>query len=333
MKSRCLQCKKLLQYLLYTLAAISSLWGIESFAQESNSTSQSLANTVEQKLESTQKSMSKRILNMSLRIDNTLGYDTVDEELPDSKVTLKIISASDSVTGQEFKARVSTQLSLPRTQKRWHLFLNNMKKRSSDDDIKKLEDYLPTDKKDADDEDFTAGIRRNLFQSKKLHLHTESGVRLHSNVDPFIKVKSRQSLLNQSYSTHFTQEASYFDQTGYGYHFGLRFDRPLNPGLIIRQVNTVEYSNEDKLHWFENSLSLINLHNDIQSTVYFVNVTSKSEPFPVSDSYNLGLTYRTQVKWKWMNLSITPLLNYARERDFELNSGFTVQLETEFGAI
>lgn len=299
-------------------------------SQPTNSTiKQSLSTSVE----STHAKVSARVLSISERIDNILGYDEATEVSNKSHISLRLTSTNNSVQGADFNTSINTKLVLPRTQKRLHLFLNNIRQGKEEDDLVTVNEYYTETEEPIDDE-FQAGVRQMLFQSKDFHFHTDLGARLQSPIDPYLKLKARQIFEAKTLTTTLTQEAYTYQHSGYGYDLQLKLDRPINLSLSARLTNKASYSDQYRFYRLQHTLSFIQLLKDNKSFVYFLSSDGTDETAVQALSYNVGITYRTSVNyWDWMRFTVTPFVNFARVRDFDSNPGLTVRLETTFGAI
>lgn len=294
--------------------------------------------TLRAEIEKAHSFVSKKIINASIRLDNLLGHNEKDDETPDSHVRVKTESSYNQIHGPLYKTKINTKISLPRTQKRLHVFFNNLDdEENKGEKIETLDDHTGGADKNLNDtldgEGFSGGLRQMFLTSPHLHLHVDAGARLRKPIDPYLRAKARQSFEPGPWAVHFNQHAFVYRYNGYGYDLGVSFDRPLGYDLHLRQSNLAAYRHTNHYYELQHGLNLIQPLGKSRVLNYFVSGTGITEPSTHVTSYNFGVSYRRPVGWPWMIFTVTPLMNYPKILHFRANPGIAMQLETTFGAM
>jgi hypothetical protein len=281
--------------------------------------------------------ISGAILGASDRLDSILGHDEYDDEVQGTRVRLRNSSTLHEKGDMSSRFHINSKLVLPRTQERFHLVLHNLRDRFAEDSIITNEDYkdnLPSQEEQPEGiESYSAALRFMIIGKRKLRAHTDAGVRFTIPLDPYVKAHFSQLTDLSTWEMRTSQHGQWYNSSGAGVDFRIKFDRPLGKDFQFRQSNLANWR-ENRGDWtLQNAVSLYHKLPYERVLSYFVSMSGSSEPTVNVVSYHWGVSFRTYVYEKWLTFELTPMMSYPREQNFIATPTINAQVEITFGDV
>ncbi|MCB9026311.1 MAG: hypothetical protein H6625_08345 [Bdellovibrionaceae bacterium] len=324
---------KLLKLLVFFILLQAPFW--MAYAQETGAKAE-----VEIKssslIERSHKSLSDGIVSLSQQLDSIWGSDLFEDEKPDSSLKLRFSSVLAEREAVQYKMQIKSRLVLPRTQKRFNLVLQNLKDTLTEDSVNTAGEEFENAELEADktvkESDFSAALRYVFKQKAGEHIHTDAGVKFKIPLDPFVKLRARQSIPLGLWEWSFQEGGEWFKSSGTAYDAGFNFVRRLNLDFWFHQTNVARWTEESSQYDFQNGISIVQILASSRSLTYYLSASGGSEPTVAIQSYTLGTTLRTWVFWQWLNFELNPFGSWARTRNFSFQPGVAARLEAIIGS-
>jgi hypothetical protein len=272
---------------------------------------------------------SRQVTRFANWIDNYFADDRVYDEKQGSYLKLNILQTYFENDDPLYDAQIRAKLDIPKTQKRLQLFIlsndeieNDAQKTSIDKAVERQEQLI--------------GLQFFNPDSKLWKITTIAGVRLHSGLDPFARLRFRRLIEKKLWSFRITQSFFWFESDGAGERTRLDMDRRLTKKLLFRSTTQAIWKNIN--HNFETGQDLIIFQNinKHKSLAYQLGtrgiVDSQFDPQVYATDYFLSVRYRQQIHKGWMFLDVIPSINHPRDNDYKPVRSITLKLEIVFDA-
>ncbi len=272
---------------------------------------------------------SQQVTRFANWIDNYFADDRIYDEKQGSYLKLNILQTYFENDDPLYDAQIRAKLDIPKTQKRLQLFIlsndeieNDAQKTSINEAIEKQEQLV--------------GLQFFNPDSKLWKITTIAGVRLHSGLDPFARLRFRRLIEKKIWSFRITQSFFWFESDGAGERTRLDMDRRLTKKLLFRSTTQATWTNIN--HYFDTGQDLIIFQNisKHKSLAYQLGargiIDSRVDPQVYATDYFLSIRYRQQIHRGWMFLDVIPSISHPRENDYKPVRSITLKLEIVFDA-
>lgn len=272
---------------------------------------------------------SRQVTRFANWIDNYFADDRIYDEKQGSYLKLNILQTYFENDDPLYDAQIRAKLDIPKTQKRLQLFIlsndedeNDAQKTSIDKAVEKQEQLI--------------GLQFFNPDSKLWKITTIAGVRLHSGLDPFARLKFRRLIEKKTWSFRIAESFFWFESDGAGETTRLDMDRRLTKKLLFRSTTQATWKNIN--HYFDTGQDLIIFQNisKHKSLAYQLGargiIDSRVDPQVYATDYFLSVRYRQQIHKGWMFLDVIPSINHSRENDYKPVRSITLKLEIVFDA-
>ncbi len=264
-------------------------------------------------LERSKNRLSTQIFKLSNNIDRFFSNKHAGAEENNSQMRIGLLVTIEDLEKPLNTFIINTRIRLPMTEKRFQLFLDSF-----------------------DNEDTTAaqdesrlglGLRYEFLRKKHYNLQTDAGVRLSGRLDPFIKVRLRNSLYSTHWETRFVQTLYWFESVNYEFQSELFFDRSINFALMFRIYNSAKWSEFEKLVNFNHSYNLIHTFDKNNSLIYKIGLEGVDKPVTFVENYTANLSLRTLIYQDWLFLSMSPGVVFRKIDGFKTRPQIMFRLD------
>ena len=281
-------------------------------------------------LDVTHEDISKKIINLSNRIDSFFGDERIDDEANNTRVRLFTITTFREAQKASTEGNFRIQLRLPRTEKRLQLVVQRDKEEKEDE--LRPSGNEPGAAQQGLAEKTTAGLRY-LLDVADINFSSELGVRINWPPQIFGRMRFRKNIDFGKWVFRPVEEITWVDREGWFSDTDLNFDRRLNSFWLFRFVNNVEWNDIDYKLRFQHGPSFFQKINDRMGLSYNARAYLEQNPSLSSQNYQVGIGFRQLLYDKWFFWEISPGLNFPREADFRRTPIATIKFEAIFGRI
>lgn len=280
-------------------------------------------------LDSYRDTASRQVTRFANWVDNFFADDRIYDEKQGSYIKLNVLQTYFENGDPIYDAQIKAKLDIPKTQKRLQLFIVSVDEDESDAQQTSID-------KTVEKQEQSIGLQFFNPDLKLWKVTTIAGVRIHSGLDPFARLKFRRLIEKEFWTYRFTESIFWFESDGAGETTRLDMDRRLTKKLLFRSTTQATWKNIN--HYFDTGQDLIIFQNinKHKSLAYQLGtrgiIDSRVDPQVYATDYFLSVRYRQQMHKKWLYLDIIPSINHPRENDYKPVRSITLKLEIVFDA-
>ena len=244
---------------------------------------------------------------------------TADEEAGDTRVKVALAAESREGRGVRFKTKADVRLDLPRLERRWNLFLQNVDLR---------EDPLIDQKSD---EGYYAGLRLLLRKTPLTRVHVDGGLRNSGGPVLFGRMRWRWQYAWDPHMVRATQFVYWYDRKGFGETTRLEYEYAVSPDWLFQMRGDADWGEVTQGVEWTQSIALARMLRYRHGWVFFCGADGATLPVAVVDRYRAGIRRRTRLYRDWLFLDVEPGVEFRREKDFKSEALFRIRIEMLFG--
>lgn len=246
------------------------------------------------------------------KFDNFFGDESLEEEV--QKPWVKIRGSVEWKEGWDFvfRQRFHCSLPLPVLEHKLHTFLSS----DADDDFEDDKDFVDTEK----DNDFTAGLRYFLRDTKHLTSNVSVGMQLKSKPVVYVKPRLQWDYSRPPYYLEAVQHVYWYsDDKWFGEDTAFYFNRMFGERWLARSVSSgnygddtagVDLSQEFDIRYLDFSLR----HDDHFATSLEWITEAHTWPSFMCHRHTLTLRLRHSIWRDWLRLEVAPRLTWERQK-------------------
>lgn len=178
-----------------------------------------------------------------------------------------------------------------------------------------------------------ATLEARLSESDNWFFHFNVGLKLHTPVDPFTRLRARRDFPYTFFRLRLTETIFLFKSLGLGETTQFDVDVPLGPRELFRATSFATYYNTDDRFVFGQDFNIFLQLTNNRALAYRFGVRGNNETSTRVTEYIADIRFRKRLHKDWLFMELIPELRFPIEEDFRLTPAFTVRLETIFGDI
>ena len=268
---------------------------------------------------------SQKVTRFANWIDNFFANDRIYDETQGSYIKLYLLQTYSENDKPIYDAQIKAKLDVPKTQKRLQLFI------ISDDEDESDTQQTSIDKT-VEKQEQSIGLQFFNQDSKLWKVTTIAGVRFHSGLDPFARLRFRRLAEKGSWTYRFTQSLFWLESDGAGETTRFDMDHPLTKNLLFRSTSQATWKNITDQFDIGQDLILFQTINKRKSLAYQVGGRAIKDSELYSTDYYYLIRYRQKMHKNWLFLDIIPAINHPRDNDFKPVRSISLKLEIVFDA-
>jgi len=260
-------------------------------------------------------------------VDQFFADDNAFDESTKTYLRLGLDSVWRENEGLGFAGGVRLKVDLPNTKKRLRLLIESDAQRG---ETENLEDK-PGDV--AQESEYSVALEKEVSGLDLWNVRPSLGIRLHTPVDPFVRVRSYRYFPLSQWVIRVSSGVSWFDSRGFGTNGALEFDRALNDDFLFRYSQLLSWREDEMFRRFSQGLSLFQQIDSRQQIAYQIIARADDEDLEGwrSKRYDILARYRRNLYKKWLFGEIIPQWTYLRESGFNSTPALIFRLEMVFG--
>lgn len=281
-------------------------------------------------LDDTHRIISDAFLTIPNGVDSFFATTRIEEESNASLMRLSLEPTLEKGNEWSFIARVKIKLVLPHTEKRLRLVIESTPEEALQQPSEGLVgESSPLDAVKSAEQ--TAAIQAILRETRRWHVNLSSGIKLHTPIDPFVRLRGWGTFPLEQWQIRLTQSVFWFDSIGLGETTRLDFERPLDIDTLFRASSQATWHRDDDLFHLSQDFNLYYRHSKDRAIAYRLAVFGLNEPTTHVTDYYVNVRYRVRTTRDWLFFEIGPQLHYPKDADFDLSPSLNFKLEAIFG--
>lgn len=269
--------------------------------------------------EKTRDQLSDGLIGLSNRIDRFFSDENIDVEENESQMKLSLEVTVEDNEAPSYDFLVNTYLRLPMTEDSLQVFLTSF----NDDDEGDLDDNNNT---------FGAGLRFEFLERRNINIQGDAGLLLTSRIEPFAKLRVRNSHDFKRWTSRYIQTVYWFDSKGYEFLTQMFWDRKINPILMFRVFTGGKWHEFDDKINFEHNYNLIHTFDRRNAIIYKIGLEGLNQPLMYVENYQFNVTLKTLIYKDWLYLSLAPGMIVRKEDGFQSRAQIKFGLDMIIGS-
>lgn len=260
-------------------------------------------------------------------VDAFFGSDRVFEESKDNYVKLSIGKIIEEGGKLSNATSLSAKINLPRTQDRFKLLITS--EPEGEELVGNLQPRETLTGINTSNEQTTA-LRYVAKETDTWNIHADLGLRYHSGIDPFGRLRVRRTVALTPWTVHMAETLFWYDSLGPGETSHVDFERPVNHKYLFRATSEATWRDQRQMFDLVQDLSFLHRVSDRRSLIYRASAFGVTEPVTYVTDYLLSIRLRQLIHRDWMFFEINPQINYPQERHFEAVPTLTLKFDIIF---
>lgn len=216
--------------------------------------------------------------------------------------------------------RISADLQMPRLERRFDLYVQNIKR-----------NVLPGEDAATETDRVQLGARGDIFRGGRWAITRDVGVRFSRNIKLYAEVAGHFRCYWERWEGTATQTLFWNRDDDFGALSRLIFDRKLTSDLYLRLQSAARYTQEQDYWRTAQEVRVGWVIEEEQQYLVGSLVALGQNQF--MEEYRSELTYRSRIYRPWIFIEITPYLSFPRDRGFDSTPGLRIGLDLFFGGV
>lgn len=331
---------RLLLFFIFSLILVAPGFSYGASVQERETTKTNQEKAVDL-VNSAHKGVSETILLLSNRIDSFFGSRRGDDEANGSR--LRVFYDSTFRQNQKWDDRVDMRFSLrlPQLQKLLNLSFkreggkgnpppanDKVGEVNEADDIGEEPPNAPPRMRD------TPTLRDLLIDSGRWVFNVNTGLRVDIPPNLFARARLRRTMiLFDKWEFNPTQEATWFQEQGFGLNFTHDLDRSITPTILFRIANSAFWVDETDVVSTTHGPILFHQLSDSRAISYSLQAQGINRPKLYINNYSASIQYRQLIHSNWLFLEARPAVDFPKDNGWNEVYSFFFRIEAVFGTI
>lgn len=273
--------------------------------------------------------LSKDLDSLARSIDSFFAGKQALSDENESFARIRIAAGYFSGRGVEDQSDTKFRLSLPATQRKLRLVLENV----PEEDESLGDSVRPSNltENSTDKEGFSAALQFATTEFQHWKSRFELGIVARTPLDPFARSTfKRRWEISELWVARFRQRITYFHSSFYNSRSLLSFERPIEENLLYRMETRVDWKQEEDTMDAVQSFNLYQRVDEQRAVYYQFAVLGESLSHTVVNNYYLSVQMRQRLYQDWLFLDVIPELSFPREENYDSQVGVTFRLEILF---
>ena len=262
-------------------------------------------------------------------VDNLFGVEDYGGTDRGSRAQLGLTTLVEEGGEMQFSQDFHGKLVLPKTRKRWRIFVDRVEENITEDTPQVQERPLQEDLGE-DERSSLAGLE---FSDKydQLEYTADAGVRVRTPPVPFVRVRVRRNFPVAVWRLRLGQSAFWFKDEEPGATSEMLWDRKLPGQRYFRSTSRATFRTEEDQFYFGQDFRLVRRIGPLEAFAYEARIRGESQPSARVTNYAYGVRWRRAIHQDWLFFELRPELFHERENDFETEPRVFVTFDAIFG--
>ncbi|MDE8604498.1 hypothetical protein M3I01_016690 [Marinomonas sp. RSW2] len=275
---------------------------------------------------SSHETISKTIGNWSTNIDSFLS-GTESSQPSDSYLDVRfgtVLSGSDSSGFFDFR----TRLKLPDTQDRLRLVIESEPDSLAPESLRGESSQQNSIVNSALKLNISAAVR---YIQEDIGLDLDAGIKVDFPLDPFLRLRLKQSDVTGSWNWWQNQEAFAYYSKGFGARYGLGLGYAMSPTLNFGTDFGVTWLDTEGLFYVRENFTIQHALNEKNRMAYQLSLLQSGEHSIEPDSFLYNIQYERLLYKDWLIGQVIPQFTHEAEDDYDGTFSLTLSLAILLG--
>lgn len=274
---------------------------------------------------------SEQIISFGDFIDSFFGEESKNDRINRSQIKFSLQISKREGEDLRIEPIARFRLDLPKIQKR----LSFIFERDAEGPGKEKTVGAPSTEQQKTSA--RAFLRAVLKETKNWNIYLDGGIKLTLPgppiFDPFSRLRIGRSIFFGKWELKPHQDFFWFLHNGFGETTSMDLDRKIGQDHLFRLVNSGTWKDEDDTFRSTHGPSIFQKLSDRRGISYNAHLKGINRPTFLIHSYELFMTYRQKLHHEWLYYTLTPKIEFPKDRNWHSVGSIFFSIETVFGGI
>jgi len=272
---------------------------------------------------------STHYMSMVHSLDRYFSGQEIESVSNDSYLKIDLKRTYYEAGQQDNSVSINAKIELPNTENRFKFIFS-----SEPEEEKTLKEKVTdtANNQGTGRENAIAGVEYALPETEsKWKQSFSAGVKLRVHSVPFIRYQfGNKWQLDEAWESEFKQSFWNYSDTGIGATSKLNFGRMLTGKDYFNAETIADWHDRDNKYYYAETFSDTHRLSKNSAIRYWTSVLGESQPTSEVTNYLIGIDYRRSLYRDWLLFSVKPLLDYPRDKNWEVTPSLTFDLQIYF---
>jgi len=279
-------------------------------------------------IDSSHRYLSGALLYLPHTLDHFFADERTELELNASTFRLTLSSIIRKGGEVDFDQTLRAKLIMPHSKERLRFSFEST---PADIQSNQLEQQNVLVENPAGEPQQSALLEAILKQTKSWRLSTDLGIKLHTPVDPFLRIRGSKAWHFAPWHVRYTQTLFNFKSSGAGARSVLDLEHTLDAKHLIRLSTSGTWWDALQTYQWSQYISLFKQLRDRRAIAYNATFNGDDRNGNRIDNIIFDIRLRQRLHREWIYVELSPAISHLRSSGFKANGSFTLRLELLFG--
>ncbi|HKJ77191.1 MAG TPA: hypothetical protein VKA64_08300 [Gammaproteobacteria bacterium] len=262
-------------------------------------------------------------------VDNLFGAEDYGGIERGSRAQIGLTTLVEEGGDMEFSQDFHGKLVLPKTRKRWRIFVERVEENITEETPEVQERSLREDLGE-DERSSLAGLE---YAEKvgQVEYTADAGIRVRTPPIPFVRLRARRDFPVGLWRLRLGQSVFWFKEEEPGATSEMRWDRKLPREYYFRSTSRATFRTEEDQFYYGQDFQLVHRLDTLHAFAYELRIRGESQPTVQVTNYAYGVRWRRAIHQDWLFFELRPELLHERESDFEAQPRVFFTFDAIFG--
>ncbi len=274
--------------------------------------------------------VSEKFIEWSQDIDRFFGSERNFQESEEGVMQLDMSRVTGYEGDSKYDVNLNANVSLPNTEKRFHLLLETNPDRNTTVDPSRAR--TPPIRRNTSPASYAAALRyEKKREAERWHFTVDGGIKM-AGLDstPFARTRASLEIPLNQWRFRAVEALFWFNNIGAGESTEINFERDISKKLLFRASNNSTWLHDTQNFDWRQDFSIFQKIDDRAALLYQASMIAVTQPKIQMTEYVMLVMYRYRLHRQWMFLELSPQIHYPRDRDFQTSTLFSMRMEILF---
>ena len=278
--------------------------------------------------------LSGELVDFATGIDRFFGDDRNFQESNKSVIQLNLTRMTGYGGDRKLVLAARVNLSLPSTEKRFHLLLESNPDQNTSGEPQQLQQTTPLTNRVEKPQSIGLALRYEKIKEeiRATHLSADAGLKFQgiNHINPFVRARGSYSVPFDQWRLKAEQSVYWFNTIGAGETTQVDLEHLLSEPVLFRATSNATWLKDKQNFDLRQDLSIYQTVNERTALLYQASVIGVSKPQTQVTEYLAQLLYRYRLHREWIFFEVNPQLIYLKTNNFSQSFALTMRLEILF---
>lgn len=283
-------------------------------------------------IEGAQENLSREIVDTGRWLDGLFGTEPLQGEQKGSLLRLGVQNQLER-GGASYSPEVRLQLALPRTEKRFNIYLESQTRDTFDNTEESSPGVAQSPNPDTTQTgtDYLAGVKYVRETANYLNFRADAGMVLHWPPNPYTRLRLRKSYFLGDWEVRFGETVFWSHKRGRGAETEMLWQHPMPQDFFFRSDTKTTYLEREGTFFSSHEFTITERLAPMEALVYRMAVSDRGDDGEPYSQVLYDLRWRRSLYKRWLLMEVRPAFVFPADQDFEMQPRLYFSVEALFG--